>query len=70
MIDYLSNYLAIGSILKSENLRPGDVDLGIVDMEKDKLNEALANSNWNKGNNKLYAENRKNCEFCKNFKPY
>lgn len=65
----------IGRILKSEHLRPGDVDLGIVDMEGDKLNEALANSNWNK-NNKLYVENkRKNCELCKcelckNFKLY
>ena len=62
----------IGRILKSELPRPGDVDLGIVDMEEDKLNEALANSNWNK-NSRLYVETlnkRKNCELCESFKPY
>lgn len=62
-------------MIKSESSRHIEGDLGIVDIGEDRLNEALANSNWNK-NNRLYAEilnkrkNYKHCELCKNFKPY
>lgn len=42
-------------MIESEPSRHIEGDLGIVDIGEDRLNEALANSNWNK-NNKLYVD--------------